>query len=598
MKQIQFAFREDRELSGELNKIKKWIRNSLCSGVLIQLYTEILDRNRIEKVCSEISAAIPEAVVAGCSTNGNILYGDFSGGSFVAVCTFFEYPSSKVEVLQYAISAETQGEVTARLREEVAKRPWVKGIELLITIRGMSMSAFCDGLSELPDGIQVFGGGAFCENLEQNEACVFSSAGGYQEKSAVFILFGGDELHIETSFLTGWKPLGSFLHVTATDGAILKELNHKPAYDTYYKYLHIQNDENFFFNTLEFPFLYRYNGIDVLRAPTASNPDGSLTMTADINQGVEARIAYGDPWTILESAWQEGDRLQPFSPECIFVFSCAARRTFWGNSEVGKETEPYQNIAPTSGFYTSGEFLRTGKYVNQHNVTQVIAALREGEAKQRADTRSVRDVHKFEGKVSMINRMATFIKATTEELEAANQKLEEANRQLSKLAVTDALTGIGNKSAYFERIREIDGKIGAEELAFAAAVFDMNGLKSINDNYGHERGDAAIKDMTNALIQAFGRENLYRIGGDEFIAVLEGETATEMDRLFAELDDLIEGENETEKSYQTPLSLSKGYAAYDRKTDREYLDVFRRADEAMYQDKAAYYRTHDRRGRR
>ena len=488
--------------------------------------------------------------------------------------------------------------MTARFREEVLKRPWVKGIELLITIRGMSMSDFCDGLSELPDGIQVFGGGAFCEDLEQDEACVFSSAGGYQEKSVVFILFGGDELHIETSYLTGWKPLGSFLHVTATDGPVLKELNHKPAYDTYYKYLHIQNDENFFSNTLEFPFLYRYNGIDVLRAPTASNPDGSLTMTAAIYQGAEARIAYGDPWTILESAWQEGERLRPFSPDCIFVFSCAGRRTFWGNSKVGKETEPYQNVAPTSGCYTSGEFLRTGKEVIQHNVTQVIAALREGKAKQPTETKNVRDVHQFDGKVSMISRMAAFIKATTEELEEANRKLEEANRRLSKLAVTDALTGIGNKSAYFERIREIDGKIGTEELSFAAAVFDMNGLKSINDNYGHEQGDAAITDMTNALIHVFGRGNLYRIGGDEFIAVLEDEPAAEMDLLFMNLDDLIDQENKTEKSYRMPLSLSKGFASYDRKTDREYLDVFRRADEAMYQDKAQYYRTHDRRGRR
>jgi hypothetical protein len=47
------------------------------------------------------------------------------------------------------------------LRQEVVKRPWVKGVEILVTIRGMSMTALCDGLSSLPEGIQVFGGGAF-----------------------------------------------------------------------------------------------------------------------------------------------------------------------------------------------------------------------------------------------------------------------------------------------------------------------------------------------------------------------------------------------------------------------------------------------------
>ena len=185
---------------------------------------------------------------------------------------------------------------------------------------------------------------------------------------------------------------------------------HRPAYEIYYKYLHIRNDEFFFNNTLEFPFLYRHNGIDIMRAPVASNPDGSLTMTSDMSQDVQARIAYGDPWTILDSVWKEGNKILQFAPECIFVFSCAARRTFWGNNEVGKETEPYQRIAPTSGFYTSGEFLRTGDNVNQHNVTQVIAAMREGEPKELPEKELSMDERTFEGKVSMINRMATFIK--------------------------------------------------------------------------------------------------------------------------------------------------------------------------------------------
>ena len=64
-----------------------------------------------------------------------------------------------------------------------------------------------------------------------------------------------------------------------------------------------------------------------MRAPTASLPDGSLVMTSDIPTDVTARIAYGDPWTILDSARAEGQRLEGFAPECILVYSCAARST-------------------------------------------------------------------------------------------------------------------------------------------------------------------------------------------------------------------------------------------------------------------------------
>ena len=591
MKQVQFTFKNDKKLEEELRKLRQWVRSSLYSKVLIQICTEILDRERIGHVCETIKRLLPEALYAGCSSNGNIVSGDFSGGSIAVVCTLFEYPSTRVEVLQYPLHADTQESVVQMLAAEVDKRPWVKAVELLVTIRGMSMTTLCESLSShIRKGIQIFGGGAFCEDLDKDDACVFSMAAGYQEKGIVFILFGGDDLHVETSFVTGWKPLGSFLHVTATDGCFLKELNHRPAYEIYYKYLHIRNDENFFNNTLEFPFLYRHNGIDIMRAPVASNPDGSLTMTSDMSQDVEARIAYGDPWTILESVWKEVNRLLPFAPECIFVFSCAARRTFWGNNEVGKETEPYQRIAPTSGFYTSGEFLRTGDNVNQHNVTQVIAAMREGEAKENPEKEIRMAERTFEGKVSMINRMATFIKVTTAEL-------EEANRKLSELAVVDGLTGVGNKTAYLQKIHYLDDEIHRGTASFTVFIFDLNGLKVINDKYGHEYGDMAISDAAEALKAVFGKENLYRIGGDEFIAVFDGMQQPDSERCFRDLEEAMKSQDLTGRPYNEPLAIAKGGAAFCPGEDNEYRDVFRRADKSMYEEKAAYYKAHDRRRR-
>ena len=588
MKQVQFTFQDDKKLEEELRKLRQWARSNFCSKVLIQICTEIPDRKRIEHVCETIERLMPEALYAGCSSNGNIVNGDFSGESIAVICTLFEYPSTRVEVLQYPLQADTQENVVQMLEAAMDERPWVKAVELLVTIRGMSMTTLCESLSRIRKGVQIFGGGALCEDLEKDDACVFSMAAGYQEKGIVFILFGGDDFHVETSFVTGWKPIGSFMHVTAADGCILKELNHRPAYEIYYKYLHIRNDEFFFNNTLEFPFLYRHNGIDIMRAPVASNPDGSLTMTSDMSQDVQARIAYGDPWTILDSVWKEGNKILQFAPECIFVFSCAARRTFWGNNEVGKETEPYQRIAPTSGFYTSGEFLRTGDNVNQHNVTQVIAAMREGEPKELPEKELSMDERTFEGKVSMINRMATFIKVTTTEL-------EEANRKLSEMAVVDGLTGVGNKTAYLEKIHSLDDAIRRGTASFTVYVFDLNGLKGINDKYGHESGDTAITDAAEALKAVFGKENLYRIGGDEFIAVFDGMKKPDTERCFADLEKAMRSLDLTGKLYKGPLAIAKGAAAFCPGEDKEYRDVFRRADQSMYEEKTAYYKTHDRR---
>lgn len=593
MKQFQFTFRDNKTLEKELKKLRQWVRGRFCSDLLIQMFTETADRRRIERACETIGRILPEALYAGCSTNGNIVNGDFSGGSVAVVCTLFEYPTTEVELLQYPMLPDTQERVAEMLAEEVGKRPWVKAVEMLVTIHRAihraSMTALCDGLARIRSGVQLFGGGAFCEDMGGDDVCVFSKAGGYQEEGVVFILFGGEDFHVESFYVTGWMPLGVFMEATKTDGPLLMEIDHRPAYEAYYKYLHIRNDEQFFNNTLEFPFLYRQHGIDIMRVPVANNPDGSLTLTSDMRQNVKVRIAYGDPWTILDSVWKEGKRLLEYAPDCIFVFSCASRRIFWGNDEVGKETEPYQVVAPTSGFYTSGEFLRTGDYVDQHNVTQVIAVMREGEAKEQHSAEEfLRAEKRFEGKVSMINRMATFITVTTKEL-------EEANRKLRELAVTDMMTGVGNQTAYLEKIHALDEEIEQGIAAFTIFMFDLNGVKEVNDKYGHECGDLMIADAADALKAVFGKEILYRIGGDEFVAILEGIPQPDVQRYFRDLEEMITSKNKKERPYNSQLSVSKGAAIFGVGEDATYQDVFRRADQAMYQEKSVYYATHNRR---
>jgi diguanylate cyclase (GGDEF)-like protein len=520
------------------------------------------------------------------------MMGDFTTDEITVVCSVFEYFTTKIKILQYPLTGESAQQVTAELIEEVKAVPWCKCVMTYATMRGMSMTDFCDGLKDLPENVQFFGGGAFNFDINSEYACVFSSADKISDHAVCFALMGGEDFNVTSTYITGWKPLGRELLVTNADGPKLLELDGKPAYEVYYKYLKIKNDEDFFNNTLEFPFFYEHNGINLLRAPVSSNRDGSLNMTADMEKNVKARIAYGDPWTILDATQDEASRLLPLVPECIFIFSCAGRRTFWGDNEAGKETLAYQEVAPTSGFYTSGEFLRTGKYLNQHNVTQVIAAMREGNPKL-VERKTIGKPHKgFRGRVSIINRMATFIKATTEELEEANRKLQEANQKLSELAVMDTLTGVGNKNAYFEKVKQLEA---GDDRQYAVAVFDLNGLKTINDNFGHEIGDQAIAKAAAALRTVFGTENVYRIGGDEFIALLFDRSEDDMRALFTRLEQEIAKQNEG--SGEIPIGISKGFCVCAAGSGVEHKAVVSRADESMYADKAEYYRSHGLRAR-
>ena len=423
MRQFQFSYESEDKFVNNLRKISQWRKSSVSSAVFFQIYTSKLNRPRIETVCAMIEKEMPDALYMGCSAFGNIMMGDFTDDEITVVCTVFEYFTTKIKVLQYQLTGESAEKVTSALIEEVKANPWCKCVMTYSTMRGMSMTEFCDRLQKLPEGVQFFGGGAFNFDINSEYACVFSSAERISDHAVVFALMGGDDFNVTSTYITGWKPLGRELIVTDANGPVLMELDGKPAYETYYKYLKIKNDADFFNNTLEFPFFYEHNGINILRAPIASNGDGSLVMTADMEKNVKAHIAYGDPWTILTNVDEAAIKLSNFIPEAICVFSCAARRTFWGDDEIGKETLPFQSIAPTSGFYTAGEFLRTNGYVNQHNVTLVVAAMREGKRNVDCIRTVATNKKHMSGKVSMINRLATFIQASTEELEEANRKL-------------------------------------------------------------------------------------------------------------------------------------------------------------------------------
>ncbi len=161
---------------------------------------------------------------------------------------------------------------------------------------------------------------------------------------------------------------------------------------------------------------------------------------------------------------------------------------------------------------------------------------------------------------------------------------------LRKQAYTDSLTHVGNSSAYHELIHKINNKIESREhLSFALAIFDLNGLKGINDHYGHERGDEIIEACAKTLLAVFGAERTFRIGGDEFAVVAENSSKKELSMRLDELDRVIAAYNESNVKDDVRLSVACGISEYIPGVDMSYRDVFVRTDEIMYENKKRHY---------
>lgn len=164
---------------------------------------------------------------------------------------------------------------------------------------------------------------------------------------------------------------------------------------------------------------------------------------------------------------------------------------------------------------------------------------------------------------------------------------------LQTRAYKDALTKVSSSTAYHEMLQSLAGQIEKGQAQFCVGVFDINGLKEINDQNGHEYGDQIIVGAAKAISNVFGIGNTYRVGGDEFAVVMDHmEEKTMLEKM-----DAVEAEIAAYNAENTiTLAISKGVSAFRPGQDASYKSVFARADEMMYKDKKAYYEKHpDRR---
>ncbi len=173
----------------------------------------------------------------------------------------------------------------------------------------------------------------------------------------------------------------------------------------------------------------------------------------------------------------------------------------------------------------------------------------------------------------LLHQLGTLSKAKLEEE-------KETSRLFRDMANTDSMTGVRNKHAYTEAEKIINEQIGLGELRnLAVVVGDINGLKHVNDTLGHAAGDQLIRDACTLICEYFKHGAVYRIGGDEFVVLLEGTGYDSMLETIRALNRKVE-----DNIKEDAVVVSIGYASLNP-DDRQLRDVFERADQMMYERK-------------
>lgn len=173
------------------------------------------------------------------------------------------------------------------------------------------------------------------------------------------------------------------------------------------------------------------------------------------------------------------------------------------------------------------------------------------------------------------------------EVETQMTSMQSKVDRMGQLAFQDSLTKVKNKAAYLRQKNLLNRTILTNTARFGIVMVDLNNLKRINDTYGHKRGDQYLLLGAKLVCGVFKHSPVFRIGGDEFVVVLEGEDYDQRETLVQQIREVFRSRSsDASLEVWERCSAAIGVALFTE-DDHTVDAVFKRADSRMYANKKA-----------
>lgn len=542
--------------------------------VFIQLYTSINDKEWLENLAAAALRHFPGAVLTGATTNGEIINGYTTTGKTVLSISFFR--SSAVELFTLPCRPGDEKHLGECVKQKIEpKIAQAAGIMLLCTAISMNSSEFIKPISALDPGCPIFGGAAgYYDGQGQSFILCGHTA---CDSGVAVIIFTGEELALDVSVFLGWKPFSKEMTITAAHGKVVEQVDGLPAFAVYRHYLGIENDTDFAVNAVGFSFLVKQKHGYIARVPFSVTENEGIIFGADMKTGEKFRIGYAEPFEIIEESRRIHARMQKFKPDAVFLFSCGTRRLLLSD-DIQQETLHFSQIAPTAGFYTAGEYFRSGPEIELFNSSIVTVGIREGDSNQE----NTQDKNKNGAAAVPLHQHIKAVSYFIRFIETVMEELEEANRQLLKLATLDKLTGLYNRRKLDEILSYEIARADRHGSSFSIILIDIDFFKKINDKYSHLTGDKILIEFSEWLRYTFIRKTdiVGRWGGEEFLCIIPDNQIEQASEIAEEFVHTI---SEAPFSGGLHITCSAGATAYT-KGDSIHA-IMARVDVALYKAK-------------
>jgi len=418
-----------------------------AKSVLIQIFSGQV-QEEFAKIVTFVQERFVNAVVVSASTDGEIYNENVVTNSTVVSVSLF----NETELKSRYIDTDSSFESGAAFAKE------------LVTPRTKLLLAFTDGLKcngeEFLRGIYsispyvIVAGGLSGDN-SKFESCLVGKGSELYNSGAVAVAFDSDILQVDTFYNFGWKGIGISQEITKSEKNRVYTIGNLTAVAFYEKYLGEELANKLPKIGVEFPLIIEKSYVNIARAILAKHEDGSLSFAGNIEQGEKVRIGIGDAEEIINNPITS-DKI---NVEAFYIYSCMARRRFIPNL-IEKEIAPFAELAPTSGFFTYGEFFTNDK-PELLNQTLTAVALSESAS---IYTIKHTDITEVQNNITH-KALKNILHATTEDLCRETSRIDEIEKELLVQKETVSLIQKMARMASWELILE------KEEIMWSAESY-------------------------------------------------------------------------------------------------------------------------------